>query len=480
MFIFLQEHWLPHYQACDKLSSDFPSFRFLTTSSDMFSPPEDLALQAGPTWHGTALGWPSSIDTYVSKLPIVSERFCGVQYLDIANNIDILSYCAYLPTSGQDDEFNEVLSLLTLDLLTNRRESSTIIIGLDSNQSSKSTNRRTESMMQFMNIFLFQSLHVDDCPTFHHNNQISESQIDHILCYIPEKTKQEIKHKDILCQKNNSSNLSSHDVVIGEICLPQSSDNPEAEQDYSNSYIDFSVKKPKWNESGMAAYQTQSAQIISDLLDNFSETAHIPALTEMVSNMLVMSAEQNFETSKNKVMSTRKTPKFSQEHREAFLKHESICKEWRLAGRPAESSHPAKYEKLVSQRNLQRIARESESLEAINMHNELMETHRNDIGKVCQKLKQIRGGKSKTVDIPYIDTLCGKYSGQNILEGFCANTEVLCNESLEQSTKYDRNFYNMCVLDNSIIFDITSQESVNIPHMTLAKLKDIISKTQAR
>ena len=109
LFIFIQEHWLPQYQAHQKMSSDFPSFKFLTTSSDMFSPPEDLILQSGATWHGTALAWPSSIDTHVTRLPLVSDRFCGVQYLDTTNNIDILSYCAYLPTAGQDDDFSEIL-----------------------------------------------------------------------------------------------------------------------------------------------------------------------------------------------------------------------------------------------------------------------------------------------------------------------------------------------------------------------------------
>ena len=155
MFIFLQEHWLPHHKACEKLSADFPRFKFLTTSSDMFCPPEDLVLHSGPVWHGTALGWPSSLESNTTKCPVVSERFCGVQYLDSANNIDILSYCAYLPTSGQDDEFTEVLSLLALDITSNKRDNSTIVIGLDSNQSEKSTKRRTDAMLDFMKMFSF-------------------------------------------------------------------------------------------------------------------------------------------------------------------------------------------------------------------------------------------------------------------------------------------------------------------------------------
>ena len=135
MLIFIQEHWMPHNQASDKFSEDFPDFKFLTTSSDMFLPSEDMLFQTGPVWHGTALGWPSCINNNITKLPIVSERFCGVHYEDIEKNIDIISYCAYLPTAGQDEEFTETLSLLSCDISNNRSEHSTIIIGWDSNQS---------------------------------------------------------------------------------------------------------------------------------------------------------------------------------------------------------------------------------------------------------------------------------------------------------------------------------------------------------
>ena len=289
LFIFLQEHWLPHHNASDIFSTDFPTFKFLTTSSDMFVPPEDKMMLSGPTWHGSALGWPSSIDTHVTKFPVVSERFCGVQYVDKSNNIDIISYCAYLPTSGQDDDFTEVLTLLTLDIQKNKRVNSTIIIGLDSNQSDKSTNRRTHSMLDFLDQFSLKSLHVNNQPTFHHNNQVSESQIDHILFFIPDTSCVDIKFKDILCQKDNSANLSSHDPVIGEISLPQFSDNSVSTCDYTQTYSEFNVVKPKWNESGMAGYQMQSAQLISDLLDKFDQPAHIPALTEMCSKTCLVS-----------------------------------------------------------------------------------------------------------------------------------------------------------------------------------------------
>ena len=65
------------------------------------------------------------------------------------------------------------------------------------------------------------------------------------------------------------------------------------------------------------------------------------------------------------------------------------------------------------------------------------------------------------------------YSGNNVLEGFCSNTEALCNDESETS---NHKFYKMCVKDNMMIFDIAVQEAITIPHMTLQNLKDILFK----
>ena len=53
---------------------------------------------------------------------------------------------------------------------------------------------------------------------------------------------------------------------------------------------------------------------------------------------------------------------------------------------------------------------------------------------------------------------------------------MLCNESAENSVRYNQDFYKMCIKDNEIIFDITAQQKVKIPHMTLTGLKDILFK----
>ena len=67
MLIFLQEIWLPDHES-KKISNDFLEYNFLTTSSDMFTPIDDLILQPGPAWHGIALGWKKSLEQFITKL----------------------------------------------------------------------------------------------------------------------------------------------------------------------------------------------------------------------------------------------------------------------------------------------------------------------------------------------------------------------------------------------------------------------------
>ena len=155
MFIFLQEHWLPHHEAQTSLNTEFSSYNFHTTSSDMFLPTEDLILKSGPTWHGTAIGWPISVNTKVVKVPVICERFCGVLYTE-TSGMTILAYSAYLPTSGQDDDFIETIDQLTADIqnITKNNENIALLVGLDSNNSEKSSKFPSPRLITFFTLYL--------------------------------------------------------------------------------------------------------------------------------------------------------------------------------------------------------------------------------------------------------------------------------------------------------------------------------------
>ena len=308
MFCFLQEHWLPHHEAVHRFENDFKGYKFLSTSADMFTRTEDKMLQSGPTWHGSAIGWDESIDKHISKLPVISERFCGVSYSD--KQTSIIAYTAYLPTSGQDDEFLDVLAKLSFDIKSNVALNTSILIGLDSNQSDKSSRRRSEAMKTFREDFLFKSILLDKKATFHHNNQTSMSQIDHILYFVPEEMNIKVNLHKHLCLLENFSNLSSHDALVGNIVLPISKETSQ-ETDYSSTYESFLVPKPQWNEAGLCGYQEQSAEVLKNLITQFPEPENIPILCELFSKMLVIAAESNFETisPKNKTSNKSKDKK---------------------------------------------------------------------------------------------------------------------------------------------------------------------------
>ena len=115
------------------------------------------------------------------------------------------------------------------------------------------------------------------------------------MFYIQDTSEVKMSLHKHLCKLDNFANLSSHDALVGKIILPISSE-VESEPDYSSSYTPFVVPKPKWNESGLAGYQKQSADVLQNLANQFKSVDDIPILSELFSKMLVISAEKNFET----------------------------------------------------------------------------------------------------------------------------------------------------------------------------------------
>ena len=202
----------------------------------------------------------------------------------------------------------------------------------------------------------------------------------------------------------------------------------------------------------------------------------IPMLCEMFSRTLVFSAEKHFETINPKTKSNlKKLPYFSKEYKDAHAEHKSVFAEWRKSGRPSDSKHPAKEAVLQSRRHLQKVARTEESMKSMKQNDDLMDTFHNNPSQIYDKLKKTRGVQVKRIEIPFIETLSGKYTGENILEGFAANTEILCSEN-DDKTEFDNEAYSMFIKDNMIIMDITSDEKVAIPQMNLIQLKDILFK----
>ena len=103
-----------------------------------------------------------------------------------------------------------------------------------------------------------------------------------------------------------------------------------------------------------------------------------------------------------------------------------------------------------------------------------MQCQPSDLSKACKKLKTMKGDYGHQSEIDFIETLCGKYEGINVLEGFCANTELLCNRKPDD--KNDHEFLKMCQGDNEVIIELSKDDNLEIPHMNLIILKEIVFK----
>ena len=115
-----------------------------------------------------------------------------------------------------------------------------------------------------------------------------------------------------------------------------------------------------------------------------------------VFRMLVISAEQNFECSEPKLKKKKNNlPTFSRQLTDAYYEQKEI---WNNGKRLV---FPETALTLLKCR-MEQISQDDCSVKAINLHNELMETHHTNMSQVCGKLKQIRGESSKGCEIPYI------------------------------------------------------------------------------
>ena len=156
----------------------------------------------------------------------------------------------------------------------------------------------------------------------------------------------------------------------------------------------------------------------------------------MISNSIALCATKCYAYKKPRRIDSKKrsTLKFSKTLRDAYQNHRKICSLWRRAGRPLTITHPAKLEKVLSQRLIQKLRRDKDFRHTKSSHDDIMNTFNTNPVVVSSKLKKLIGETKSSPNIPKIETFFGLFSGDDVLEGFRKNTEYLCNE------KSDKNF----------------------------------------
>ena len=462
--IFMQEIWLS-YSESQILAKDFPMYNFQVSTPDMFTHAEDILGNHGPTWHGVALGWHSDLNSQVTQLDSGFERFAAARLTLSSGTILMISL--YAPTSGKDDEFLECFSYLSNFINENRVTNEAIIIGTDSNCSEKSTSRRKNIFSNFCLAFSF-TVHTTNLPTFHHNNLTSESCIDFFLVSAPSTTTTQLTQIQQLCKLDHPVNLSSHDVLLStiksEIAIAKNTSL------YSSTYTDFNQTHIVWDKARLSEYQSRAGAALSDALDFWNIPEGIPLLCSLFSQLLVKCAEMTFECK-----SSAKSSGFKKSRRleKAEKEIKNAYRVWKKHGKPLSRENKHRKRLLCARSEMQRVNRYEQNLKHIRNNNLLMMADKSDKSKVYARMKAAR--KVKSLAPTELITPAGVYNGQDILEGFAADSEMLAKPKGE-SSEYDNGFYKLCMLDNKYIFEFTGEEQVKIPEMSREAFKNILYK----
>ena len=77
----------------------------------MFLNNEDKLMIKGLVWHGCAIGWHESLQTFIQNIPATNERFSAVRIN--FPSCPVLAISVYFPTSGKDNEFLECIDQLS-------------------------------------------------------------------------------------------------------------------------------------------------------------------------------------------------------------------------------------------------------------------------------------------------------------------------------------------------------------------------------
>ena len=460
MLFFLQETWLPQYSE-SALSSDYPDYRFLISSDDLFSQPEDRLGLSDHVWHGTAIGWHRDLHSSVKQLKLVNERFAGIKIE--CGKMSVLALSLYLPTSGKDDEFSECLSSLSNFIDENCDPSDSILIGADTNCSEKSTPRRRRI---FNNFCQQQTLKKAGSlsSTFHHNNSISESNIDTFL--ISQNLLEFMDQVTVKCTLDEPLNFSCHDLLQSCLALPLMSS--EQRSTHSDTYSDYNRVKVLWEKSDTSKYQVLAGSFLSQAESYFDSPEYIPLKCNMYSNLLVTAATATCAVNQSKPYHSK--PKLSCKLKLAKSNYRRKYKIWNNQNR--NKDNPIYSEYLAARKNLQHTVRYEDNLNNIKFNNKLMDAHARDKNKVYSLVKKSRGVVSRT-ETSLLETPVGTFAGQDILEGFTADAEFL-GKADGECQEYDNEFYRMCIMDNFCILKFKGERTVKIPHMTMDDLNRIL------
>ena len=198
----------------------------------------------------------------------------------------------------------------------------------------------------------------------------------------------------------------------------------------------------------------------------FPTPEFIPLKCQLYSDLLVRTAEICLDCKPDQT--TKRKVKPSPQVHQAWKHLEKTFKVWKQEGKPKNPCSASFLQYKRARAKFQQTRRSQHNLRTIRKNNELMHSNISDRNKHLQLVKKMRGSQAKK-SLTALYTPAGKCFGNNILEGFARDAELL-GSFIGESPKYDNEFYRLCIQDNPFIFDFKGENCYRIPNMKIEDL----------
>ena len=304
------------HQLKDYFVDKFCSF---LNSEDRYDP--ELPLVKNQAFGGTMVFWRRSLDPFISVHPVSTTSFLPIIYSHPGSPVTI-HIALYLPTSGQESEFMEEITLLKIaieDLKETHPEAFIFLRG-DSNVNTKNKDRAT-IFENFCSTLGLEQIPINH-STYHHfvGNGLFDSSID-IIAHSKNAPSKE-KVEKIFCQKNFPEVDSHHDIIMSSVSIPVVSTKPVNENLVTAPRIENTRQKIVWSEDKIGEYQARVAPKLAKIRNDWfipnSDTS-VSILLDLTNRVLNQDAAATNKSVALKICPKAKSLKIPPEIREAQL-----------------------------------------------------------------------------------------------------------------------------------------------------------------
>lgn len=289
-FIFLSEPQMFAHDLALAMRSLSPAYMASLNSADKYD--SELPFLKSRTKGGTLIMWKRSLDPFISVWPVSTTSFLPILFHP-PNSPLTVHIAVYLPTSGQESQFLEDLSNLSMvmDELHDAHPAAQFYLRGDFNASLRNT-KRSDLLSHFCNEKNLLDVPIHH-PTYHHflGNGQSDSYLDKLL--YPKAALYPEVLLDIHCKLSNPLINSHHDMIFSSWSLPHVEEEDWSENNVVAPKIKNTRLKIIWSDDGVQEYQKLVEPHLSRLQELWLSPPSrnsIKLLLESTNSVLISSA----------------------------------------------------------------------------------------------------------------------------------------------------------------------------------------------